>query len=242
MARNRMIKVEFWVDEKLGTVSRDARLLFICMWNMADDSGNLLYSAQRLRVQAFPYDNLDNDVVTSWVDELVEIGVVAPYSVNGKDFLAIPKFGDHQKINHPSDFRHPQVALSEGSSSPQDEDKDKEKTKTKTKPKEKTKTKERESGGGIFILFENSIGLIPPALVEELKDAEKTYPIEWLERAFTIACRQNKRRWAYVYGILKKWEVEGFDVELESKEKPTEIAPKSDPEEYRRRYGHMLKG
>jgi predicted nucleic acid-binding protein len=34
-----MIKPEFWDDEKLATVSRDARLLFVGLWSNSDDYG-----------------------------------------------------------------------------------------------------------------------------------------------------------------------------------------------------------
>jgi len=34
-----MIKTEFWDDEKLATISRDARLTYIALWNFSDDYG-----------------------------------------------------------------------------------------------------------------------------------------------------------------------------------------------------------
>ena len=36
MARNRMIKPEFWSSETLMSISRDARLTFIGIWNFCD--------------------------------------------------------------------------------------------------------------------------------------------------------------------------------------------------------------
>ena len=39
MARNRIIKPEFWADAKIGRLSFGARLLYIAMWNFADDYG-----------------------------------------------------------------------------------------------------------------------------------------------------------------------------------------------------------
>ena len=39
MARIRTIKPQFWDDLKIGRLSRDARLLYIGLWNFADDLG-----------------------------------------------------------------------------------------------------------------------------------------------------------------------------------------------------------
>jgi DnaD/phage-associated family protein len=63
----------------------------------------------------------------------------------------------------------------------------------------------------IFILYEQNIGLLQPLIAEQLKDAEQTYPAEWIEEAFRIAVEQNKRSWAYVRTILERWATEGKD-------------------------------
>ncbi len=63
----------------------------------------------------------------------------------------------------------------------------------------------------IFVLYEQNIGLLQPLIAEQLKDAEQTYPAEWIEEAFRIAVEQNKRSWAYVRAILERWAAEGKD-------------------------------
>jgi DNA replication protein len=55
-----------------------------------------------------------------------------------------------------------------------------------------------------------NLGLIQSAmLAEELQDAERAYPPEWIEEAFRIAVANNVRRWAYVRRILERWAEEG---------------------------------
>jgi DNA replication protein len=61
----------------------------------------------------------------------------------------------------------------------------------------------------IFVLYEQNIGLLQPLIAEQLKDAEQTYPSEWIEEAFQIAVERNKRNWAYVRAILERWATEG---------------------------------
>ena len=58
----------------------------------------------------------------------------------------------------------------------------------------------------VFTLYEKNIGVIPGSQVaEELIEAEKTYPAQWLEDAFDEAVAQDVRRWAYIRAILASW-------------------------------------
>ena len=63
----------------------------------------------------------------------------------------------------------------------------------------------------IFVLYEQNIGTLQPLIAEQLKDAEQTFPGEWIEEAFQIAVERNKRSWAYVRAILERWATEGKD-------------------------------
>lgn len=61
----------------------------------------------------------------------------------------------------------------------------------------------------IFKLYEENIGLLTPLLADTLKDAEQTYPPEWVAEALEIAVKSNKRNWKYVEAILRRWKEEG---------------------------------
>src|SRR6185312_4455061 len=61
----------------------------------------------------------------------------------------------------------------------------------------------------IFTLYEQNIGLLPPLVAEELREAGDRYPQEWIEEAFRLATQQNKRKWSYIRAILRRWETEG---------------------------------
>ena len=63
----------------------------------------------------------------------------------------------------------------------------------------------------IFVLYEQNISLLTPLIAEELRDAEKTYPADWIEEAFRIAVEHNARRWRYVRSVLERWKAEGKD-------------------------------
>ena len=63
----------------------------------------------------------------------------------------------------------------------------------------------------IFKLYEDNIGALTPLLADILREAEKTYPPEWLAEAFTIAVTRNKRHWKYIEAILKRWKEKGYE-------------------------------
>jgi DNA replication protein len=64
----------------------------------------------------------------------------------------------------------------------------------------------------IFELYEDNIGLISPILADELKDAEATYPPQWIEDAFKIAVENNVRKWSYIRAILERMATAGRDM------------------------------
>jgi DNA replication protein len=89
----------------------------------------------------------------------------------------------------------------------------------------------------IFDLYEQNIGIITPMIAEELKDAEKLYPPQWIEEAFKEAVTLNKRSWRYIARILERWASEGKD----SGEYKRDIK-KDDPDKYvKGKYGHMVR-
>ncbi len=67
MARTRSIKPEFWNDEKLATIPRDARLTFVGTWTAADDYGVVKGHPLWLKNQIFPYDNISDKIFNGWL-------------------------------------------------------------------------------------------------------------------------------------------------------------------------------
>lgn len=63
----------------------------------------------------------------------------------------------------------------------------------------------------IFALYEQNVGPLTAILSEDLMEAEKTYPADWIEEAFHVAVSRNKRNWRYIHAILKRWHTEGKD-------------------------------
>ena len=74
---------------------------------------------------------------------------------------------------------------------------------------------QRQKGQGVLLLsdifsvYERNIGMITPMIADELREAEKTYPLAWIEDAFKEAVLLNKRNWKYIARILERWAIEG---------------------------------
>jgi DNA replication protein len=88
----------------------------------------------------------------------------------------------------------------------------------------------------IFTLYEQNIGIITPMIAEELKEADKIYPPQWIEEAFKEAVTLNKRSWKYIARILERWASEGKDVGEYRRD-----IKKDGPDKYiKGRYGHLV--
>ncbi len=89
----------------------------------------------------------------------------------------------------------------------------------------------------IFSLYEQNIGIITPMLAEELKEAEKLYPEQWIKQAFKEAVIMNKRSWKYIARILERWASEGKEGGEHRKN-----TKEGGPDKYiKGKYGHLVK-
>lgn len=107
MARIRTIKPEFPQSESMGRVSRDARLLFVQLWTLADDSGRARGNSRMLASLLFPYDDDAPSLIDEWLCELELAGCVRRYTVDNDSYLDIPNWLKHQKIDKPSPSKIP---------------------------------------------------------------------------------------------------------------------------------------
>jgi DNA replication protein len=88
----------------------------------------------------------------------------------------------------------------------------------------------------IFTLYEENIGMLNPMIAEELKDAEKLYPENWIRDAIKEAVNQGKRKWSYIAAILERWSIEGRGDGAYRRD-----SKKDDPDKYiKGKYGHMV--
>lgn len=99
MARIRSIKPEFWVDDKIVDLSLLGKLLYIGLWNFADDEGYIFDSHRQIKRQVFPDNDYD---VQGALEELTSAGLLAKLDSDQGGVLFIIHFSQHQKPQHPT--------------------------------------------------------------------------------------------------------------------------------------------
>jgi len=97
---------------------------------------------------------------------------------------------------------------------------------------------ETEEQPDIFTLYEQNIGMLTPMIAEELREAEKLYPVTWIKDAIKEAINQNKRKISYILAILERWSSEGKGNGTYKRDS----AKKTSPDKYfKGKYGHMVR-
>ncbi len=89
--------------------SLNARLLFIGLWNFADDCGRHPASPKQIKASIFPSDDLPLNDIQRMLDELSKNNLITTYVVEGKGYLTIDGW-HHQRIDKPQPAKYPDPA------------------------------------------------------------------------------------------------------------------------------------
>ena len=107
MARNRTISPDFWTMEAVIDCQPMTRLLFIGLWNFADDGGVQPLRPRTIRLQVFPGDTMANHSIRAMIDELAAQGLVRIYEVEGVEYVAIVDWAQMQRVGKRARLRYP---------------------------------------------------------------------------------------------------------------------------------------
>lgn len=105
MARIRAIKPDFWLDEEIASWPHVTRLAYIGLWNEADDEGRLRANPAYLKNRLFPYE--PKLAIEAVLQPIISAEKLIVYVVGAQTYGFLPKFTDHQVINHPSPSKLP---------------------------------------------------------------------------------------------------------------------------------------
>ena len=108
MARARLLKPDFFEDERITALPFGARILYQALWCLADREGRLEDRPQRIAAFAFP--PIGNETMQArarkeadaWLELLITSGMVQRYEAEGEHCLLIKRFPEHQKV-HPNE-------------------------------------------------------------------------------------------------------------------------------------------
>jgi hypothetical protein len=111
--RIRSIKPELWSSPGLPS-DPWARLLFIAMWNWADDNGVGSANERELLGFAFPNDpQITIEHLRRMLVEIRRVFDVDFYTVAGRPYFAIPSWEKHQKFDRRSKGKYPPPGMAE---------------------------------------------------------------------------------------------------------------------------------
>lgn len=104
MARSRMIKPEIYTDSKTGKLSPLAFKLFLGFLNYADDFGVIRLDLDEFKIRIMPYysESIEQAIGKPLYEELIPLNLIMQFTVNGKSYLFINNFYEHQYIQHPA--------------------------------------------------------------------------------------------------------------------------------------------
>ena len=102
MARIRTIQPDFAHSRSMARVGREARLLFILLWTVADDAGRVRAAPTGLAMLLYAADSDAPMFLPAWLDELEREGCIERYTVDEVEYLRVVHWHDHQYIRHPT--------------------------------------------------------------------------------------------------------------------------------------------
>jgi hypothetical protein len=101
MGRIRSIKPEILTDEKTAALSDHDWRLFVSMFVMADDYGNLRASPGFAHSQAFWGTEATVQDSRKSLERLAKLSLIRLYEVHGQQYAHIVNWDKHQKVDHP---------------------------------------------------------------------------------------------------------------------------------------------
>ncbi len=96
---------------------------------------------------------------------------------------------------------------------------------------------ETEEQPDIFTVYEQNVGMLTPMIADELREAEKLYPVTWIKDAIKEAVNQQKHKWSYISAILERWSAEGKSDGTYRRD-----SKKTSQDKYiKQKYGHLVR-
>lgn len=91
------MRPEFWTDPTMAALSPAVRLLYIGLWNVADDAGWLTWSPSQIGAVLFPYEptkRRERDIAL-WAERLTASGRLVLHECGCAQIPTLPK---HQRV------------------------------------------------------------------------------------------------------------------------------------------------
>jgi hypothetical protein len=116
--KGRMLRENILDSKKLGIATHAACNLWFRLLVKVDDFGNFPDDALLIKNTCFAYRrNMKTSFLRDLLEELVGIGLLSQYEVNGEHFLHFERFEDFQQMKYEKMARFPRLELPEDTDS-----------------------------------------------------------------------------------------------------------------------------
>jgi hypothetical protein len=249
----RTLDSAFWDDEDVASLTRDQRLLLICMFtdaSLSDDFGCLQANPKTLKKHAFGYDDdVTTDQVLEWRNAIIaKCKNVKLYTSDDQEYIQLVKFQQWQQLRYhrksntpkPTNITHTEIAENCGNLQKTDGNFplcsveynsvemhcDASISSASSATSEKT---DNYVAIGVKA-FESVIGLVTgqrqsEEMIALLEELRTKGAESWWQTAIDIACDNNKRSWSYVRTILENHIRDGTAPTRRNGSKPIPIVP-----------------
>lgn len=102
MPRIRTIKPDFFISETVTALDFRTRLTWIGLWTHCDDYGRHRDNVKLIKAAVWPLDAVSLRDVADDLDALVIAGLLYRYSIDGKTYLQVTNWEEHQRVDKPS--------------------------------------------------------------------------------------------------------------------------------------------
>jgi hypothetical protein len=107
MARIRNIKPEFFTSEAVSELPLRARLTWIGLWTHCDNHGRARDNVKLIKAAVWPLDDVSLKDIEDDLTTLAEHQRIVRYEVDGKRYLVITNWSEHQYGAFKGDPKHP---------------------------------------------------------------------------------------------------------------------------------------
>lgn len=118
MARIRNIKPEFFTSEAVSELPIRARLTWIGLWTHCDNHGRARDNVKIIKGAVWPLDNVSLKEIEDDLVTLAAQGRIVRYTVDGKRYLVVTNWGEHQYGAFKGDSKYPAPTADAGSECP----------------------------------------------------------------------------------------------------------------------------
>src|SRR3954453_17881669 len=103
MARIRSVSPGLRTSETAAQWDREARYTWVLLWGYLDDYGRGVDNAKVIAADCYPLDDdVSPQMMRGWLDLYQAAGSTCHYEFEGKRYLHVLNWSEHQKPQHPS--------------------------------------------------------------------------------------------------------------------------------------------